>query len=153
NNMLHLCICLIYAVALRCRGQINTGLTERQIPFRMAEEPEGFHCSQCNPECVWIRIPYILRGKSDHSPCNVKRVFSGRKHSLEPRKSRLRIAAPQAFVKCGYEVVVLFAGLVIQNRLFLERFFDILPMDPYALGLMQKIFLRCYQRNGQFETV
>jgi hypothetical protein len=60
-----------------------------------------------------IGITDVFRSKADHPPRDIKGIFSGGQHPPQPVKSCIRIAAPQALMQGGNQIVMFFAVFVV----------------------------------------
>ena len=58
------CLCLavgpVHGVALGCRGKIDRGLRNPQVPFRGSQEVVGLTCRQGHRERPGVRIPDVF---------------------------------------------------------------------------------------------
>ena len=88
----------------------------------------------------------VFDGHADDAAGDVHGVFAGVEHSSEPVKRGVDVAVADGFVQGGDEVVVFFAGLVVEEDALLQGFGGDLCCDA-ARG-------RCGgELGGDFEAV
>ena len=115
---------LVHGVALGRGRQINGGLRERRVALRHADEVHGVFRRDGDGERLRVRVADVLRCEAHQPAGDVQRIFAGFEHARQPVDGRIRIAVAHRFVQRRDQVVMLLAGLVVQERAPLDRLVD-----------------------------
>ena len=76
-----------------------------------------------------VRHAHILAGKAGDAPRDIERVLARLEHAREPVDRSVRIRVAHGFVQGGDQVVVLLAGLVVQQRFFGDALLERIARD------------------------
>ena len=116
----------IQAVALGRRGEVDGRLGQSQFPFRSTDEFETLPWRRmATPRARGSALPTSSEAKRTIRRAMYNGVLAGRQHAAQPVEGGVRIAAAQAFVEGRNQVVVLFPGLVVEQRFLLQGLFDV----------------------------
>ena len=106
----------------------------------------------CDLKCTGVRHADILAGKAGHAPRNVERVFTRFQHAREPVDRRVRVRVAHGFVQRRDQVVMLLAGLVVQQGLFGDALFERLGCDRDGVAVriaVEHDHFECGQRGAR----
>ena len=110
----------VQRVGFRCYRKIDDGLRECEIAFGHADKIHGIARGHAEGEGVGIGEADIFDGHANHAAGNVERIFTGFDHSSQPVQCGVGITVAHGFVQGGDEVVMFFAGFVVEQGAFLE---------------------------------
>jgi hypothetical protein len=91
--------------------------------LRGAEEFHGLAGAEAEIESFGSGEADVFDGHADDAAGEVHGVFAGGEHAAEPVERGVGVGVADGFVQGGDEVVVLFAGLVVEQDALLEGFF------------------------------
>ena len=117
-------ICPIDGIALRRDRHVDRGLRQRGVPFRHAHEVHRVLCGDRDRQRLRIRVADVLRRESHQPARDVERILAGFEHARQPVDGGVGIAVAHGLVQRGDQVVVLFAGLVVEQRAVLREVGD-----------------------------
>ena len=116
-----LAVCDVHGIALRRHGKIDRGLGERRVALGHSHEMDGVLCGDRDRQGLRIGVADVLGREAHEPPRDVERVLAGLDHPREPIDGRVGIAVAHRLVQRGNQVVVLFAGLVVEERPVLRQ--------------------------------
>ncbi len=100
--------------------EIRDRLRQRNAALRQSDEVHGVLRGDGDDERLRIGVADVLGGEDHHAPRDEERILAGLEHAHEPVDRRVGIAVAQALDERGDDVVVLLAGLVVEERLLLR---------------------------------
>ncbi len=136
----------IDADRLRRGGQMDHGLSQRQLPLRRAEEVVGVLGRVGDQNGQGVGLTDVLDRHAHDAARQIERVFAPVQHPRQPVERRVRIRSAHRLMQGRDEVVVLFPRLVVgggaflkhaRQRLHVQRF-DVLQVEQH-LGHGQQI--------------
>ncbi len=119
--LLHRAVGGVQRIRLGRQRQIDHRLRQRQIALRHADEIHGIACRHAHRERIRIGQADVFHRHAHHAPRHVERIFAGFEHASQPIERRVGIAVAHRLVQRGNQVVVLFAGLVVEQHPLLQR--------------------------------
>ena len=122
--LLDIAVCGVKRIRLGRDRKIDDGLREREIAFRHADEIHGIARGHAEGKRVGIGEADIFHGHAHHAARDVERIFAGFDHAPEPVKRGIGIAVAHGLVQSGNQVVMFFAGFVVEQNAFLQRIAD-----------------------------
>ena len=90
------------------------------IAFRHPQKMARLISGHRDRQRIAVRNADIFAGKPNQPSCDVKGIFSAFQHTAHPVDCRIRVTVSHGLVKRGYQVIMFFAGFVIQKRFFVE---------------------------------
>ena len=103
-------------------GEVDGGLGEGEVAFRVAEEVHGVAGGEAEVEGFGGGEADVFDGHADEAAGDVHGVFAGFQHAGEPVEGGVGVRVADGFVEGGDDVVVLLAGLVVEEGAALEGF-------------------------------
>ena len=85
-----------------------------------ADEIDGIAGGHAQRERIRFGEADVFDSHADDAASNVERVFSGFEHASQPVERGVGIAVAHGFVQRGDDIVVLFAGFVVEQDPFLQ---------------------------------
>jgi len=119
----------VESVGLGRKRKIDGGLGEREMAFWGAEKIESIFGGESDGESAGFGEADVFTGHANHAASEIERIFAGFDHAREPIESGIGIGIADGFVQRGDEIVVLFAGFVVAEKLALENVFEQLGSD------------------------
>ena len=94
-----------------------------------------------------IGVADIFGGKNNHPAGDEERILASFDHAHQPVKRGVGVTSAQAFDKCGNDVVMFLPGLVVLQRLFLQRFLHMVQFDAFVTRVLAR------ENGGGFQRV
>ena len=91
------------------------GLRQRGVGLGHPEKVRGVLGGERDLERARIGVADVLGGEADQAPRDVERILAGLEHAREPVDAGVGVAVPDRFVQRRDDVVVLLAGLVVEQ--------------------------------------
>ena len=138
--VLHVAVRGVERVGFGRYREIDDGLREREIAFRHADEIDGVARGHAEGKRVGIGEADIFDRHAHDAAGDVERIFAGFDHASEPVEGGVGIAVAHGFVQGGDQIVVFFAGFVVEQYAFLEGVADDVVGDFCGLrsGLLRQ---------------
>ena len=138
--VLHVAVRGIERIRFRRDREIDDGLRESEISFRHADEVHGIACGHAERKRIRIGQANVFHRHAHDAARNVERIFTGFDHAAQPVECGVRIAIAHGLVQGGNQVVVFFAGFVVEQGALLQRIADDVVGDLCRLlsGLLRE---------------
>jgi hypothetical protein len=109
-------------VGLGGEREINNRFGEGKVAFRGAEKLHCLFGGEAEIQRLGCGEADVFYGHADDAASEIKRVFSGGEHAGEPVERGVGVGVAHAFVQGGDEVVMLFAGFIVEQDALLDGF-------------------------------
>ena len=149
--LLHFAVGGVERIRLGREREIDDGLRQREIAFRHADEIHGIAGGHAERKRIGIGEADVFDRHAHHAARNVERIFAGFEHAAQPVERGVGIAVAHRLVQRGDQVVVLFAGFVVEQDALLQGVLDDVVGDFGA-----DFFPACVptrERGGNFQHV
>ena len=90
-------------------------MRQGKLSFGKPDELESFLGVQSDSKCLIVRKADVFRREPYQASSDIQWILAGFKHSGKPVQGRVNIRVPQRFMKCGNDVVVFLAALVVEQ--------------------------------------
>ena len=131
----------IGGVGFRRHGQVNYGVAQMYITFGHSQKMTGLVGRHCQRQCLAVRHPYVLTGKTDQPAGHIQRILPSFQHTRQPVYGCVRVGIAHGLVERGYKVVVFFPFLIVQKTLFSDALLQHILCDR---GLIRTDYPVCH---------
>ena len=120
RSLSHFAVTGVEGIGFGRESQVHGGLREGEMAFRDADKIGGLHGGDGDAERGGVGEADIFAGHAHQAARDVKRSFAGFEHAREPVKRGVGIGITHRLVQRGNQVVMLLAGLVVQEEFALQ---------------------------------
>lgn len=113
--------CLVNGIGLGCQRQVNHCLGQVNVALWHAQKLTGLENLNRKRQRACVCQPNVLRCKANQAPCDIERVFTAIQHPRHPVNGRVRVAVAHGLVERRDDIVMLLAGLIVKEHLFLQK--------------------------------